>query len=189
MPEQPHAVSVLGNLLGYQLVWFLAVYGAGAGRAWPALAAAALFALWQLAGSATPRDDLRLIGIGLGCGVLLDGLLARLQLLHYAAAAVALPPGGAPLWILALWVAFALTLNHSLRWLRGRVLRAALLGLLGGPLAYLAAARLAGAVSFVAPAWHALTVLALGWAGALALVAAVAPDAPPQTAAVTGQRQ
>jgi hypothetical protein len=176
-------VSLLGNLLGYQLVWFLSVSAAGAGLSWPALAATALFALWQLATSATRRDDLRLIGIGLGFGVLLDGLMARLNLLHYAAASWALPPAGAPLWILALWVAFALTLNHSLRWLRGRMLCAALLGLLGGPLAYLAAARIAGALTFVAPAWHALTALALGWAAALAVFSSLPLGVPRHAAA------
>ena len=51
---------------------------------------------------------------------------------------------------------------------------AALLGAIGGPLAYLAAARLAGAVAFAAPAARGLAALALGWAVALALLAQVA---------------
>ncbi len=163
-------MSLLGNLLGYQAVWFLTVYGAGAGLAWPAVLAATLFALWQLTVSGERRGDLFLIGGALALGMLIDGTLARSGLVLYASAAPALPPGGAPLWILALWVAFALTLNHSLRWLRGRMLPAVLAGAVGGPLAYLAAARLSGAVSFAAPAWQALALLALGWAVALALL-------------------
>jgi uncharacterized protein DUF2878 len=163
-------MSLLGNLLGYQAVWFLAVYGAGAGRVWPTLLAATLFAAWQLAVSTERSSDLRLIGIALVLGTLIDGVLARSGLLSYASAAPALPPGGAPLWILALWAAFALTLNHSLRWLRGRPIPAVLVGAIGGPLAYLAAARLSHAVSFAAPAWQPLTALALGWAVALALL-------------------
>jgi hypothetical protein len=164
-------VNLLGNIAGYQAVWFLAVYGAAAGRVWPALLAAALFALWQLAVSRERAADLRLIGMALALGMLIDGALARSGLLAYASAAPALPPRGAPLWILALWVSFALTLNHSLRWLRGRFVPAVLTGAVGGPLAYLAAARLSGAVSFAAPAWQALAGLALGWAVALALLA------------------
>jgi Protein of unknown function (DUF2878) len=162
-------MSLLGNILGYQAVWFLAVYGAGAGRVWPALVAAALFALWQLAVSAERGSDLRLTGLALALGMLVDGALARSGLLAYASAAPALPPGGAPLWILALWICFALTLNHSLRWLRGRLIPAVLAGAIGGPLAYLAAARL-NAVSFTSPAWQPLAGLALGWAVALALL-------------------
>jgi hypothetical protein len=167
-------VNLLGNIVGYQLVWFVIVYGAGAGRLWPGLLAAALFALWQLTVSQERAADLRLIGIALALGMLIDGALARSGLLSYASAAPALPPAGAPVWILALWISFALTLNHSLRWLRGRLALGALAGALGGPLAYLGAARLSGAVSFATPAWQPLAGLALGWALALALLAACA---------------
>ena len=163
-------MTLLGNILGYQAVWILAVYGAGAGRVWPALVAAALFALWQLAVSAERGRDLRLAGLALALGMLIDGALARSGLLGYASATPALPPGGAPLWILALWLSFALTLNHSLRWLRGRLVPAVLAGAAGGPLAYLAAARCSGAVRFASPAWQPLAALALGWAVALALL-------------------
>jgi hypothetical protein len=171
-------MSQLTNLLGYQAVWFIAVYGAGAGDSWPALLAALIFATWQLARSAQRSSDLRLIGAALALGMLLDGVLASTGLVRYAASAPALPPGGAPLWILALWVAFALTLNHSLSWLKDRAPLAALLGVCGGPLAYLGAGGLAGAVSLPVPSWPALTCLALGWGTALfclALLAAAPP--------------
>jgi hypothetical protein len=167
-------MSELANLLGYQAVWFIAVYGAGAGHTWPALLAAVIFASWQLARSAQRGSDLRLIGAALAFGVLIDGVLAYTGLLRYAAAAPALPPGGAPLWVLALWVAFALILNHSLSWLKGRAPLAALLGVCGGPLAYLGAGGLAGAVSFPVPIWRALSCLALGWGTALLCLARLA---------------
>jgi hypothetical protein len=164
-------MGALGNFLGYQAVWFLAVYGAGAQRTSPALCAAGVFAAWQLAYTAEVRADLRLIGTALVCGVLIDGSLARSGLVRYAAPAPALPPHGAPLWILALWTAFALTFNHSLRWLAKRPAAAALLGAVGGPLAYLSASRLAGAVQLSQPAWRGITALAVGWSVALALLA------------------
>ena len=37
------------NLIGYQLVWFSAVIGAGRGLAWPGVAAAGVFVAAQLA--------------------------------------------------------------------------------------------------------------------------------------------
>lgn len=43
----------------------------------------------------------------------------------------------------------------------------AALGAIGGPLAYLAAARGWGAVIFIAPAWRAELLLAVGWAAAM----------------------
>lgn len=161
------------NFAGYQLVWFAAVCGASRGWTWPALLALALFAAWQLAVSAERTADVRLVGAAVLLGVVLDGGLSASGVLHYAAGTAALPPGGAPLWILALWVAFALTFNHSLRWLAGKPLLCLALGAAGGPLAYLAAARL-GAVSFAAPTWHGLVWLAGGWAIACALLGSLA---------------
>ncbi|MBV9697699.1 MAG: DUF2878 family protein [Gammaproteobacteria bacterium] len=156
------------NFAGYQLVWLAAVLGAGRGTSWPALAGLAAFAALQLASSCSRRADLRLLVLALALGVLLDGTLAYTALVRYAAPSPALPAGGAPLWILALWGAFALTLNHSLAWLRGRPALAAALGAAGGPLAYAAAARLAGAVQF--GGLLATGALAAGWAGALSVL-------------------
>ncbi len=161
---------MLGNFLGYQAVWWSAVYGAAHGSPWPGIAAAALFTAAQLALSRRRTADLGLLGVALLLGVLLDGTLAGTGLVRYAAADPSLPRGGAPGWILALWVAFALTLNHSLSWLRARPLAGAILGAIGGPLAYAGAARLA-ALSFAAPAWHGAAALAAGWGAALALLA------------------
>lgn len=151
------------NFVGYQLVWFAAVLGAARGWTWPAVLALGLFAAWQLRASRVRKSDVRLVGAALVCGALLDGLLRSTGVLGYAAGALALPSGGAPLWILALWVSFALTFNHSLQWLAGRTLMCAVLGAVGGPLAYAAAARV-GAVTFPAPAWHSVAWIAVGWA-------------------------
>ena len=161
------------NFAGYQLVWFAAVCGASRGRIWPALLAMSVFATWQLAVSESRAADLRLVGTAVLLGSLLDGVLNTSGVLHYVSGSPALPAGGAPLWILALWVAFALTFNHSLRWLTGRPLLCLALGAAGGPVAYLAAARL-GAVSFAVPAWHGLLGLAASWAIACALLGSLA---------------
>lgn len=167
-------MSQLGNFLGYQAVWFAAVYGAGRGSPWPALIAMLAFATWQLGRSQLRTQDLRLIGVALVLGVLLDGALSLSGTLHYAAAEPALPRGGAPAWILALWVSLALTLNHSLRYVRGHPLLAALLGALGGPLAYMAAGRLSQAVTFASPRLQALAWVAAGWAICLMVLAYLA---------------
>jgi hypothetical protein len=163
-------MSVLTNFVGYQAVWFIAVLGAARGTPWPAVAALVAFAGWQLVVSVVRSSDLKLMALALLCGLLLDGALAMSGLLRYAAPAPAVPAGGAPLWILALWLSFALTLNHSLAWLRGRPGAAVLLGALCGPLAYVAAERMAGVVVFGAPRGLAASALAAGWALALLLL-------------------
>jgi hypothetical protein len=167
-------MKVIGNFLGYQAVWFAAVMGAGASLWWPGVLAAVLFAAWQLAISAQRGADLRLMCAAVGAGCLLDGGLAASGMARYAASAPALPPGGAPLWILALWASFALTLNSSLAYLRRRPIAAVMLGAFGGPLAYAGASQGWQAVSFGAPAWHALACLAIGWAFTMPLLAGLA---------------
>lgn len=165
--------SLWANFIGYQLVWFAAVMGAGRGVAWPGIVAALTFTAWRLAVGYERTLDLRLIAVALACGMLIDGVAASMRLIHYAAAAPALPPGGAPLWILALWTAFALTLTRSLAWLAGRTWLAALLGAFGAPAAYLSAARGWHAVIFAPPEWRGLVWLAAGWAAATAALVAL----------------
>jgi hypothetical protein len=53
--------------------------------------------------------------------------------------------------MLCLWIVFATTLGHSLRWLMNRPVAAAVAGAIGGPLAYLAGGRL-GALEIATPA-------------------------------------
>ncbi len=150
------------SLIGYQAVWFAAVIGASQGRAWPGVVGMLLYASIQLALARRFRVDLSLIATALVCGFLLDGALVRTGLASYAADWPQLAL--APMWILALWATFALTLSQSLRYLQTRLWLAALLGLIGGPLAYLGAARGWHVVSFAEPAWRGLLVLAIGWA-------------------------
>src|SRR5690606_30836195 len=80
---------------------------------------------------------------------------------RYAAAVPAAPI--APFWILSLWAGFALTLNHSMRWLTARPWLVAPLAAVIGPASYLAAARVWGAVRLTAPPAEALATLALCW--------------------------
>lgn len=157
------------NAIGYQIVWFCAVIGAGSGRWWPALAASMVFVAWQWAVSRQRMVDLRLLAAALGCGLLIDGGMAASGLAGYAAAWPV--DGFAPAWILAVWAAFAMTLNQSMRWMQPRLWIAGLLGAVGGPLAYLGAARGWGAVEFAAPHWQALLGLAVAWALAMPLLA------------------
>ncbi len=158
------------NLVGYQLVWFAVVIGASRGYPGWGIAAALGFVAVQLRYSATRTADARALVAAFLCGFLLDGALAMTGWLHYASPLLSLP---APIWILALWMAFAMTLNHSMVFLRGRPWLAAVLGAVGGPLAYLGAARGFDAVIFAMPAWRAIGVLAVGWALVLAVLASL----------------
>jgi len=158
-------------LVAYEAVWFITVISAGHGRAWPGLLAAATFAVWRLRRSERRPIELRLMALALGLGLLLDGGLANKGFLVYAAA---WPAGIAPTWILGLWLSFALTIVPLFGYLQARPWVAAALGGIGGPLAYLGAARGWQAVRFTPPAWHALLWLAIGWGITLPLLVGLA---------------
>jgi len=159
------------NLVGYQLVWFGVVICAARGQPWLSVALAGAFAAAQWRASKQQASDARLLACAVACGIVLDGSLAGSGLLQYASPQPALL---APAWILALWAAFAMTLNHSMTFLRGRPLLAAAFGAVGGPLAYLGASRGFDAVAFADPALPALLGLALGWGLAMPALAVLA---------------
>lgn len=158
---------VIGNAIGYQGVWLASVLGAAQGRDWTGPAAAAVFAAFTLAFGGRFREDLRLAVVAVPLGWLLDSAFAYAGGLEHAGAAIL--PGMAPAWIATLWLAFALTLNHSLAFLQGRPRWSAALGGLGGPLAYVSAAGI-GAVALAEPSQPTLAALAVCWALLLPLL-------------------
>ncbi|MEO8459252.1 MAG: DUF2878 domain-containing protein [Dokdonella sp.] len=148
------------NFAGFQLVWFASVLGAARGMWWLGPICVVVFASLQLLASPVRRNDMLLIALAIAAGGVWDSLMASTELLRYAAP---IPSSQlAPVWILGLWANLALTLNHSLRWLRPHPWRAALFGAIGAPLSYLGGMRL-GALAIAEPVAITLTVLALGW--------------------------
>nr|WP_276510753.1 DUF2878 domain-containing protein [Oleiagrimonas soli] len=152
------------NIVGYQIVWLVAVWGAGHGLWWPAFVAMPLFVALVLAHRGR-RADLLLMATVVPLGCAMDSILAASGWLHYAAP---VPSAHlAPLWIVAIWCCFALTLRHTFRFLFGRPALAAVFGGVGAPLAYLAAARGWDAVRFGTDAFPGMAALVLMWAAAL----------------------
>jgi len=148
------------NFIAFQLGWFACVLGAAHAVPWAGTGLALAIVAWHLGRALAPRAELALILSAAGIGALWDSGLTALGLIRYASGV--LVEGAAPHWIVALWMLFATTLNLSLGWLKLNIALAAVLGALGGPLAYLGGAKLA-ALNLVAPP-AALTALALGWA-------------------------
>ena len=84
-------------------------------------------------------------------------------------------PHGAPLWILALWAAFALTLTRSLAWLMRRPWLAALFGAARRTARLCErGARLRARSTSRRPPARAVAGLALGWGAAMAVLAYLA---------------
>lgn len=150
------------NIAFYQATWFAAIAGAARDWWWAGPAMLAVFAAWQLRVSNERRSDLELMACAAVAGFAVDSLCVRGGMFTYASPVPS--PDFAPIWIVALWMSFALTLNHSLAWLKAHPVIASVLGAVGAPLAYLAAALGWNALTFVARPALALGALAFAWA-------------------------
>lgn len=149
------------NLAAFQAGWLATILGAQAGAP---LAGPVYMSLWLALHlrAARPRSvEARLVIAGAALGYAADSMLVLGGWLAFPDAARL----GAPstIWMVTLWMGFAATLRHGLRWLSGRYWLAALLGALFGPLAYFAGAKL-GAVTLEGPA---LVSVGLVWLAAL----------------------
>lgn len=157
------------NFIAFQLVWFAAVGGAGHGVAWPALLSFAMFVAWHAGSRTWARGDAGLMAMAVVLGFGVDSGMAMLGLARYSAP---LPfANSAPAWILALWAAFGLILQHSMRWLCLHPPWAAAAAAIVGPVSYYGAARLCAAVSIAEPVPRSLTVLGAAWFIAMGVLA------------------
>ena len=153
-------MPMIANFIAFQLGWFAVALGAAHGWPWAGTAAVLAIVAWHLRHAARPRAELVLVLSAAGIGALWDSALAALGLVVFPNGM--LVEGTAPHWMIALWMLFATTLNVSLGWLKRSLLLAAAFGAVGGPLAYLAGAKL-GALAIPQPV-PAIAALALGWA-------------------------
>lgn len=158
-----HWPKILANAVLFQLCWVACVVG---GDSW-ALASLILLAIVHV-GWVVDRADLqyefRLILPVISVGIGFDTLLFHLGWLSF-------PQHSSfviPFWLMALWLAFATTLRHSLAGLLKRYWIAALFGAAGAPWSYFLGSKF-GAVE-ASPA--ALIAISLFWAALLIWVSA-----------------
>ena len=158
------------NVASVNIGWFGCVLPAAAGMPWVGLPiVGVLVAIHIGLTDARRRELLTLLAAGV-TGYVLDsaGVLAG---------AFAFPPaaqlgGPTTLWMVAMWLNFAVCLNVALHWLSGRPLLAITLGALGGPVAYLGGLQLGG---MLAPNGMAPLIgfVALQWAVAMPVLLAL----------------
>lgn len=166
------------NAVLFQVAWFACVLGGARGNALWGLAAVSLL-LTHSALLGNVRRDLLLAGGAAAVGFIVDTVWIRSGVLNYGGAAVA------PVWIVLLWVAVGLTLNHCLSMFKARPWLGGLLAGLGAPLSYLGGERL-GAVSidepwqllWISPVWLLLFALAFTLARHSALSCPSLPRSP-----------
>ncbi len=162
-----HLMNNIINIIAFQAVWLASVVGAANGIAWLGAVLLIPFAIWQLRVSKDPAYDRRAIVLLCLAGVLVDSAYPLAGALGYASP---WPSARlAPAWLVLMWVNLALTLNHSLAWLRGRYLLAAIFGGAGGGLSYFAGYRL-GAVEVYWSTGTVFVLIGVVWAVALPIL-------------------
>ena len=182
-------MGVLSKILSFLLlqVGWVACVG-GAARGWffvgPLAVAALLVAYFAFpAFFGTRREEWRqdltmIVALGL-IGTAVDSIQSCLGLLTFEGAFHSCL---CPLWITALWLHFGTAVRTSFAALATRPWIAALIGALGGPLAYSAGARLGAAALHPQWPWLSLLVIAVVWGmmlpGALALSLRLTGDEP-----------
>ena len=143
------------NLIAFQAAWLALVLSAAAMMPlYGVIAALAVVVahLWRY------PHEAKLLALVTVLGTLWETAFAALGLVSFTSGT--LYAHGTSFWFIALWAVFATTLNHSLNFLRRHWAVAVGFGLVGGPLAFWAGARL-GAITLEPTAYP---VLAIGWA-------------------------
>ena len=158
---------MLINAALFQITWFACALGAAAGMVWPSIASCAILALYQLQASRRHPSDINLMVAAAMLGIIIDSAWIQFGLISYATPSPF--SGFAPTWIIALWIAFALSINHSLAWLKAHPLLPAAAGLVCAPLSYIAGEKL-NALSFVDDTMLVCCLLGIVWALALILL-------------------
>lgn len=162
--------SQLKNLVMFKLGWIACVGLAAAGQPLWATLAVALVVTLHLAGVPVVVKEALLLAASAVIGLAWESLLVWSGLLSYPASGELAPL--APYWIVAMWVLFATTINHGLRWAKRSWMIAAIAGLVGGPMAFYGGAAM-GAVEFSHTLW-ALAAIGAGWAVLMPLLTLIA---------------
>lgn len=147
------------NFVLFQLAWFANVVGAANQMPWLGVFVTCSILYWHFLKAHQPKVELLLLTCALMIGACFDQLMLISTLVQYQSHGWS--DAIVPVWILALWLAFASTLNLSLAWMQGRYLIGMLFGAAGGPMAYFAADNL-GAVSIHSHSSY--IALGIGWA-------------------------
>lgn len=149
------------NAVGYQIVWFATLFSASAGNFWLGFFVSVIFSSLMLCFGGKAKQDVRIVMIGLVLGVAIDTLFAASGWIQYALPWTMI--GFAPLWIIALWLSFSFTLNHSMSFLRNNYFLAASFGFIGGPLAYWCADRVFNVIGYGTNFTYVMLALGICW--------------------------
>ena len=147
--------KTLINLALFQVGWLVCVLG---GDVYAILFTllALLLHQWLILDN---QREWKLICVIVFCGCLWDVAMAQFGVIRFADAMLV----GIPLWLVCLWLLFAMTFMHSLLWLRRYLWLAVPMAAVFGPASYWFGANLTEA-ELRLPVIESLAIMAAGWA-------------------------
>lgn len=150
------------NFLAFQIAWLVTVLAAAKGSQiiGPIVVFIWILAYWIWQPKAR-KDFPLLISIGF-VGLIADSFLTLIGAISFVHQPLFHAPTTA--WMIALWINFGACIRHSMSWACGRYILLSLLGMVGGPLAYLAGQKL-GAIYV-----HSILTVAAVWVPAMVAV-------------------
>lgn len=152
---------VILNVLGLQAGWFVCVMSGAGGYPWIAVAFVGGHIAIHLVSSPSRARDGIVIALTGVAGIGADAVLLAVGAIGFEAGVI----GGwvIPIWMIALWVNFATSLNLTLEFLHRRYVLAGLFGALGGSMAYVGGVKF-GALNMPWGLWQGGSAVAWEWA-------------------------
>ena len=155
---------IIFNFISFQAIWWLCVLSAKPGLSAAVFVAVLIYTLLHLS-FVEGWPQLLPLFVTAMLGAVADQFAYQLQWILFENHTQW--TGYIPPWMLALWLAFATTLNVSMRWMQHKYGLALVLGAIFGPLAYLGAQSL-GAIQLPSP--YSLVWFGFEWAALLPLM-------------------
>lgn len=151
----PVLIRKIANFVWFQAIWVLTILFQ---YEWLWLVSLLLVSFFLITDDRIA--DVLVIGVVAVIGIIVDSALTIAGLFVFDSPTYGI---AIPLWLAALWMSFAGTLRHSLRYFMGHWSMCALAGAISGPLSYYGGYKL-GAVEFGYPLLNSLATLSVVWA-------------------------
>jgi hypothetical protein len=159
-------LPVILNFILFQVAWFLTVFSASVGTP---LYGPVFTLIWVICHLnfwvKKPVSEINLLFFAATIGYLFDSAQVLLGYINFPNQAAL--GGPSPVWMIALWINLAATLNLSMKWLRGKLFLAAITGAIAGPAAYYAG-NLLGAIELYGTG--SIIALSIQWMMAMPLL-------------------
>ncbi|MFT5132219.1 MAG: hypothetical protein ACI9SC_000684 [Gammaproteobacteria bacterium] len=158
--------KLIPNFILFQTAWFITIFSAVSGHPYIGPVYTVMWMMLHLTFFTDQRfEEWRILFFAAVLGYIFDSLLVYMDVFTFPPQALLGSPS--TIWMIALWVNLAATLNFSLKWLQGRLVLAALLGAIAGPATYYAGSRI-GAIE-LQQAWSLLAI-SMQWLIAMPLL-------------------